>query len=145
MTNTLDPEGTIAFVRGAVLDGTAEIYAAGGKSRDVVILLTPTGATYCARPEPAHLEAWFNTLRDQGERAGAYAAVIILDVGGIGPRKHGGVLVTLEHRDLARNPSWSAVAGEDGRLEPWLQHPGTLAKIGGQNQLLTRRVAGALA
>lgn len=145
MSPILDPEATIAFVRGAVLDGTTEVYAAGGRTRDVVILLTPTGATYCARPEPAHLEAWFNTLRDQGERAGAYAAVVILDVGGIWPNKHGGVLVTLEHRDLARNPSWSAVAGEDGHLMPWQQHPGTLAKIGGKNQLLTRRAAGALA
>lgn len=141
----LDAAGALQFVRGAVLVGTAEVYAEGGRGCDLVILLSEAdGATYCKRPNPARYLGWFATIRAEGERLRAYGAVVVVVHEGSADMQ-AGVMVVLEHVELAVSPSWWAPLQADGRLGEWEARPGSPAKSRSDYQILTRRMEGAIA
>ncbi len=116
----LDLAGCLEYVRGATLVGVREVYDRGGSMEPVATLFYRDRA----RVEPYRtgpVTAWTAHLRSLAARLGAVGAAVVVESGT-------GVLVVLEHRELAADVLWWAHLGptDAGRraLGEWEQRRG---------------------
>ena len=124
MTTTplqLDAESVLAYVRGATLDGVRGVYDGGGRVEPVAQLFF-AGKVRMEPYRSGPLATWMEMLRSTAARLKAVACAVM-----VGSEE--GVLVALEHRELARDVHWWAPlskAADAGRLVlgPWEERMG---------------------